>query len=387
VVGAHVVAPTAEAAMQTAQEIGYPVALKILSRQITHKSDVGGVAIDLEDGDAVRVSVAAMNKRVAQLRPDAVIAGYTVQPMVRRPQALELIVGSSVDALFGPVLLFGQGGTSADVVDDRAFALPPLNAPLARALIGRTRVARLLAGWRDVPPTDVDAVVAVLTALSELLADESRIAEIDINPLLADAQGVIALDARVRVSDRTPGGAERFAIRPYPSELSETIEWQGRTLTLRPIRPEDEDQHRAFLDQLDPVDIRMRLFYSRRSLERSELARLTQIDYGREMAFIATALTPHGDEETLGVVRAVCDPDNRDAEFGIVVRSDLKGAGLGERLMRKLIAHLRSRGTQRLVAIVLNENRRMLKLAEDLGFEFDLVQPDAESKSIFLRLP
>ena len=272
------------------------------------------------------------------------------------------------------------------MVDDRAFALPPLNAPLARALIGRTRVARLLAGWRDVPPTDVDAVVAVMTALSELLADEPRIAEIDINPLLADAQGVIALDARVRVSDRTPGGAERFAIRPYPSELCETIEWQGRTLTLRPIRPEDEDQHRAFLDQLDPVDIRMRLFYSRRSLERSELARLTQIDYGREMAFIATALTPHGDEETLGVVRAVCDPDNRDAEFGIVVRSDLKGAGLGERLMRKLIAHLRSRGTQRLVAIVLNENRRMLKLAEDLGFEFDLVQPDAESTSISLRL-
>ena len=156
----------------------------------------------------------------------------------------------------------------------------------------RTRVARLLAGWRDVPPADIDAVCRVLTMLSQLLADEPRIVEIDINPLLADADGVIALDARIRVSTDAPGGAAHFSIQPYPAHLSEPFEWQGRMLTLRPIRPEDEAQHLEFLGKLDPVDVRMRVFYSRRSIERSELARLTQIDYEREMAFIATAPAP-----------------------------------------------------------------------------------------------
>jgi acetyltransferase len=265
-------------------------------------------------------------------------------------------------------------------------ALPPLNAPLARALIQRTRVARLLQGWRDVPAADLVAIESVLVAVSELLAAEPRIAEIDINPLIADAQGVIALDARVRVSAAAPGGARNFAIRPYPSELVEAIEWQGRALTLRPIRPEDEAQHLAFLAQLDPIDIRMRLFYSRRSIERSELARLTQIDYEREMAFIATSVLEGGGEETLGVARAQCDPDNQEAEFGIVVRSDLKGGGLGAVLMRKLIAHLRARGTRRLVATVLNENTRMLELARELGFEFDEQQPDPATRRIHLPL-
>jgi acetyltransferase len=271
-------------------------------------------------------------------------------------------------------------------VADRAIALPPLNAPLARALVDRTRVARLLAGWRDVPPADMGAVLKVLTAVSDLLASEPRIAELDINPLLADAQGVIALDARVRVSAAAPGGAAHFAIRPYPAELVETADWQGRALTLRPIRPEDEAQHLAFLEKLDPVDIRMRIFYSRRTIERSELARLTQIDYEREMAFIATARTDAGGEETLGVARAICDPDNHDAEFGIMVRSDLKGGGLGERLMRKLIDHLQARGTRRLVATVLRENERMLELARDLGFERAAEQPDPSVWAIHLNL-
>jgi len=362
------------------------VALKILSPQITHKSDVGGVALDLEDAAELREAVFAMKRRVARLRPDAAIEGFTVQSMVRRPKAQELIVGASVDPLFGPVLLFGQGGTAVEVLADRAVALPPLNAPLARALIARTRVSRLLAGWRDVPAADLEAVVGVLTTLSQLLADEPRIAELDINPLLADADGVIALDARVRVQAAAPGGAARFAIRPYPAELVETIDWQGRTLTLRPIRPEDETQHLEFLSRLDPLDIRMRVFYSRRSIERSELARLTQIDYEREMAFVATAPRPDGGEETLGVVRATCDPDNRDAEFGIVVRSDLKGGGLGEHLMRKLIDYLRARGTQRLVATVLRENTRMLDLATGLGFTTEAAQPDDDTCAIQLPL-
>ncbi len=386
VAGTRVVDTDPRAAVRAAEAIGYPVALKILSPQITHKSDVGGVALDLEDGAAVHDAAATMLRRVAHLKPDATVSGFTVQAMVRRPHALELIVGASVDPLFGPVVLFGQGGTSVEVVADRAIALPPLNAPLARALIAGTRVSRLLAGWRDVPAADLDAVVSVLTVVSQLLADEPRIAEIDINPLLADAAGVVALDARVRVSAAAPGGAAHFAIRPYPSELVETIAWQGREVTLRPIRPEDEAQHLEFLGRLDPVDIRMRVFYSRRSIERSELARLTQIDYEREMAFIATAPKVEGGEETLAVVRAICDPDNHDAEFGIVVRSDLKGGGLGERMMQKLIQHLRARGVQRLVATVLTENKRMLELAHDLGFVVDAEQPEVETRSIHLDL-
>ncbi len=377
-------ADPAEAAAAAAA-IGYPVVLKILSRDISHKSDVGGVVLQLETEAEVRQAAEAMLARVRRLRPQALVQGFTVQAMVRRPQALELIVGSHVDPLFGPVILFGQGGTAVEVVADRAVALPPLNEPLAEALIARTRIARLLAGWRDVPAADRGAVVRVLTTLSQLLADEPRIAEIDINPLLADAAGVVALDARVRVSAAEPGGAARFAIRPYPSAQVETVEWRGQPVVLRPIRPEDEARHRAFLERLDPVDIRMRIFYSRRSIERSELARLTQVDYERELAYVATQ-GPGTAEETLAVVRAVIDPDNADAEFGIVVRSDLKGGGLGEMLMHKLIGHLRERGTRRLVGTVLLENARMLELARLLGFESMPLEAGSDSVRIVLSL-
>jgi acetyltransferase len=368
VVPTRSVPATAEAASRAAQALGFPVALKILSPDITHKSDVGGVALDLENATAVRSAARAMLKRVTRHQPDARLAGFTVQPMVRRPRALELIVGASVDPLFGPTLLFGQGGTAVELLADRALALPPLNEPLARQLIARTRISRLMAGWRDVPPVNQAAVVGVLTALSELLAREPRIAELDINPLLADADGVVALDARVRVSAQAPGGADHFAIRPYPAEWTETFDWQDRPVTLRAIRPEDEAQHLAFLESLDPEDVRLRVFYSRRTIERSELARLTQIDYEREICFVATAPMAGGGEETLGVVRALCDPDNIQAEFGIVVRSQLKGGGLGRRLMDKLLTTLRGKGTVWLIANVLKENHRMLAMARQLGF-------------------
>ena len=386
VVATTIAGPTPQAAVQAARTLGFPVVLKVLSAQISHKSDVGGVALNLESEQEVATAAQAMLVRAAQQRPDAVIEGFTVQPMVRRPRALELIIGSSIDPQFGPVLLFGQGGTAVEVMADRAVALPPLNAALARALIERTRVARLLHGWRDVPPADIDAVVSTLLAVSDLLAREPRIAEIDINPLLCDAQGALALDARVRVSATAPGGAQRFAIRPYPEELVETVAWQGRALMLRPIRPEDEPQHAAFVERLDPLDMRLRFFYSRRSIGHTEMARLTQIDYEREMAFIATAADAAGREETLGVARAVADPDNEQAEFAIVVRSDLKGGGLGELLMRKLITHFRSRGTRRMVGDVLKENERMLELARHLGFEVDPSAPDPDTTRVVLAL-
>jgi len=354
--------------LAAAEAIGYPVVLKILSDDITHKSDVGGVMLDIANAVELERAAAVMLARVREARPRARLQGYTVQSMVRRAHARELIVGASIDAVFGPVLLFGQGGTAVEVLADRAVALPPLNVPLARALVGRTRVARLLGAWRDTPAADMDALYGVLVAVSQLLADVPELAELDINPLLVNEEGVIALDARMRVSARCPAGARSFAIRPYPAELSESLRWDDRLLTLRPVRPEDEAQHRAFLEALDPEDVRLRVFYSRRSIEHSELARLLQIDYEREMAFIAVAADPDGREQTLGVVRAVADPDNEAAEFGIIVRSDLKGQGLGRLLMDKLIRYLRARGTRRLVGEVIVENSRMRALAHELGF-------------------
>ena len=223
-------------------------------------------------------------------------------------------------------------------------------------------------------------------AVSQLLADVPELAELDINPLIVNHEGVMALDARIRLSASRPGGAANFAIRPYPSELAETLPWQGRTLELRPIRPEDEAGHVEFLTHLDPEDIRMRVFYSRRTMERSELARLTQIDYTREMAFIAVAPGPDGAPQTLGVARALADPDNIAAEFGIIIRSELKGGGLGRMLMDKLIAYLRANGTRRLVATVLRENQRMLELARSLGFRDAAVQPEHDTRDIVLDL-
>ncbi|HMN20904.1 MAG TPA: bifunctional acetate--CoA ligase family protein/GNAT family N-acetyltransferase [Ottowia sp.] len=386
VVTTRTVPADAEAAAAEAARIGFPVVIKILSADISHKSDVGGVVLNLQDEGDVRAAAHAMLARIGKSHPQARLEGFTVQAMVRLKQAQELIIGASIDPSFGPVILFGQGGTAVEVMKDSAMALPPLNAPLARALIQRTRVARLLAGYRDVPPARVDAVIDTLTAVSQLLADVPEVAELDINPLIVNHESAVALDARIRVSSARPAGAARFAIAPYPAELIETVDWQGQRLTLRPVRPEDEAQHRAFLESLSPDDIRMRIFHSRRTLERSELARMVQIDYTREMAFIATAADPAGGERTLGVVRALADPDNIEAEFGIILRPELKGTGLGRMLMDKLIAYLRAAGTERLVAIVLTENRRMRELAQGLGFVETTLPEDRDLRHITLEL-
>jgi acetyltransferase len=362
------VAATAIEAVSAAKAIGYPVVLKILSPDITHKTDVGGVALNLENDKDVRDAARAILKRVAAQRPKARVSGFSVQSMVRRPGAHELIAGASVDPLFGPVILFGQGGTAVEVVADRALALPPLSVPLARELVARTRVAKLLAGYRDRPPADLAAIYRTLELISQLVIDLPQIVELDINPLLADEQGAIALDARVRVERAQTSGYERLAIRPYPRELEEHIEWNAGRVLLRPIRPEDSAQHLRFLENLDPEDTRMRIFHSRRHIAQSELARLTQIDYEREMAFVAAASGEHREAQTLGVVRAVTDPENMQAEFGLIVRSDLKGKGLGRILLAKMIRYCRARGTKMLVGDVLRDNHRMRTLARELGF-------------------
>lgn len=380
------VGASAGAAAAAASEIGYPVALKILSPDISHKSDVGGVCLGLRDEGELERAAVEMLARVRAAQPGARITGFTVQAMASRPFAQELIVGASVDPVFGPVLMFGQGGTAVEVIADRAVALPPLNRVLAKELISRTQVRRLLAGYRDHPPAKIDAICDVLIALSQMLADLPELAELDINPLWANHEGVIALDARVRVSRAARAGAAHFAITPYPAELAHTVTWQGESVEIRPIRPEDEPQHRAFVEQLRPDDLRLRFFSVRRELPRSELARLTQIDYAREMAFIAVRTLPDGSRQTLGVARAVTDPDNADAEFAIIVRSDLKARGLGRLLMRTLIEFMRERGTQRLVGLVLRENLPMRSLALSVGFDLDEAGSDVDALRFVLEL-
>jgi acetyltransferase len=371
------VAADADAAAGAAGRIGYPVVLKIVSPDITHKSDVGGVALGLADEAALREAAARMLERVRAAQPQARVGGFTVQAMASRPMAQELIVGASIDPNFGPVLMLGHGGTAVEVRADRAIGLPPLNRALARELVSRTQVSRLLAGYRDHPAARLDAVGDALVALSQMLADLPELAELDINPLWADHDGVLALDARIRLSRVPVAGAERFAIRPYPDALVETLAWQGEALTLRPVRPEDEPAHRRFVEQLSPDDLRFRFFNARRELAHSELARLTQIDYAREMAFIAVRPGADGTSETLGVARAAVDPDNLEAEFAVVVRSDLQGRGLGRLLMDKLIAYQAAQGTQRLVGLVLRDNVAMRAFMQRLGFEAEGGDSDA----------
>ncbi|RTL33487.1 MAG: bifunctional acyl-CoA synthetase/GNAT family N-acetyltransferase [Burkholderiales bacterium] len=373
------VLPTPDAAAEAAARIDGPVVLKIVSPDILHKSDAGGVRLNLVGSDAVHHAARAMLEGLALSHPKARLDAFNVQALVQRPDAHELIVGAHVDPSFGPVVLFGQGGIAVEVIGDRAVALPPLNRALARDLIDRTRVRRLLAGYRSRPPADLDAIADVLIAVARMLADLPEVAELDINPLWADDRGVLALDGRVRLCAAQPAGVARFAIRPYPAHLERRVSWQGRALLLRPIRPEDEARHRDFLDAVTPDDMRLRFFQAPHRLSHDELARLTQIDYEREMALIAV----DEDQRTLGVGRLVRDPDNIEAEFALLVRSDLQRQGLGRRLMQALLDHAAAQGTQRVVGHVLRENQGMLALVRSLGFE---VRPDADEPAHVLRV-
>jgi acetyltransferase len=370
------IARDADQAALLAEELGYPVALKILSGDITHKTEVGGVVLDLTDARRLREAAAGMLERVQTLRPQARVQGFTVQRMARRSGAQELILGASIDPIFGPCILFGHGGTAVEVIRDTAIGLPPLNAALARHVIERTRVARLLRGYRDHPPARLEAVEQALVQLARLITDHRQIAELDINPLLADSEGVIALDARVRLLDEKLEAYARPAIRPYPDELEEWVTLAtGERVQLRPIRPEDEPAHRELLDRTDPVDRRFRFFRSVNYMTHLQLAPFTQIDYEREMAFIATQ-SLDGAAVTLGVVRAVADANNDEAEFAVLVRSDLKRRGIGRLLLDKLIRYQKSRGTRRLVGHVLADNTAMLSLAASLGFDSEFHPAD-----------
>lgn len=371
VVETHV-ASTVEAAAAHAEKIGFPVALKILSPDLTHKSDAGGVALGLESPDRVKAAARHMIEHIGKTHPDARLQGFTVQRMIQRPGAHELMLGMAEDATFGPILRFGHGGAATLVINDRAVSLPPLNLALAESLVAGTRISRLLRGYRDHPAADLPGLYLTLVKLSQLVIDCPEIVELDINPLLLDEHGALALDARIRVSPARLPGSGRLAIRPYPKELEEVCRLEkagGKTMLLRPILPSDAQAYRLFLQTLSPEDVRNRFFCAMRQLPLSELSRVAQIDYDREMTLIMTDRNEAGEEEILGVMRLATDPDNQCAEMGIVVGTAWQSKGLGSALLSKGIRYCRERGTAGMAGTVLGENARMLALAKKFGFE------------------
>jgi acetyltransferase len=344
--------------------------VKILSPDITHKSDVDGVVLNLTRVEDVIAATERMLAHIACVRPDARLEGVTIHPMISRPNARELIAGIADDETFGPVIVFGRGGKAAEIINDRALALPPLDMALARDLVSRTRVARLLKTYRDVPAADSEAVHLTLVKLAQLSADVPEVRELDLNPLLADASGVVVLDQRVSIAPidrhKARGPNYRFAIAPYPRNWERHLKLgDGLRVFVRSVRPEDDELYRRFFMTISQEDLRLRFFAPVKEFSHAFIARLTQIDYSRALALCAI---DEATGEMLGGVRLTQDVDRQSGEYAILLRSDLKGRGLGWSLMQLMIDYARSEGLKTVEGQVLSENHVMLTMCTQLGF-------------------
>jgi acetyltransferase len=363
---------TADDAAAAAELLGFPAVVKLRQSEQPSARASNGLALDLHDVREVGLAASLLCARRGR-QPGIRDDGLLVQRQA--PRSRELRVRVADDATFGPVISFGQGGTTADIAHDDSADLPPLNLALARGLIARTRVAAMLAGFRDMPPADTEAVAETLVRISQLFVDFPEIAELEVNPLFADSDGVLAVDAwlRLRQPDDTGGG---LAITPYPNELEE--HWTARDgvrQIIRPIRPEDAEEHGAFFSRLSPQDIRYRFFSAMRELSSEQMARLTQVDYDREMAFIAVQ---EASGETVGVARLVCDSEDDEGEFAVIVQADMKGKGVASQLMRRLIDWARGRGVRAIVGLVLADNAPMLAFMRHLGFSLHRMREEPD---------
>jgi acetyltransferase len=361
------------------------VVVKLLSKSVSHKSDVGGVVLNIETAKSAYEAARRIEENLRQHAPDASIDGFAVQPMIERKQAQELILGIGHDVIFGPIILFGTGGVAVEVVDDTAIALPPLDDVLAGGLIDRTRIGRLLAGFRDRKPADRASLIRALNALSQLIVDFPCIVAADINPLLADGEGVIALDARFEIDPESverPGPNPSLIIRPYPADWASDMAVRDRTYHVRPIRPADVALYPDFFDRMDKEDMRLRFFSLSKHFSDKLLIRLTQLDYDREMAFVAL----DRDGNLCGVARIFADPDHETAEYALLVRSDLKGQGLGWALLRHLVDYAKADGLKRIDGMVLSENAGMLKMCREFGFQLAVDRNDPGIVKVSLDL-
>lgn len=364
------VARSPSEAADKAEELGGNVALKILSPDVPDRAAVGGFALALDTPEEVLAAASAVLRRVQHWTPDARIEGFAVQPMLARHSAYEVIIGVRTGRLFGstPVLLFGHGGMESQVINDIAYALPHLNMHLAHELMSRTRLYSVL---KSSPgrPADLDGVALTLIKVSQMIVDLGEIVELDINPLWVGANGVLALNAVISIAPAQGEATGRLAIRPYPKELERTIPLpDGRTFHMRPILPEDEPVLQAMVRRMRPEDRRLRFFQPIKELSHDMAARLTQLDYDREMAFVMTGEGVAGKADIWGVVRLNADPDLEKAEYAIALDPSMTGLGLGPMLMRCIIEYARKRGIRELYGEVLRENESMLKLNRALGF-------------------
>lgn len=372
-----------------AQQLGYPVAMKIHSPDITHKSDVGGVRLNLANGPEVRAAYHDMMERVRKVKPDARVEGVAIQPMVKKRNGRELMVGIVSDPVFGPIITFGAGGTAVEVLSDRAVSLPPLNQHLVENLINGTRVSRMLGAFRDLPPVDMEALETLLLRVSEMVCELPWIKEMDINPLIIDESGALAADARVIIGTG-PVSADRYAhmaICPYPAHL--VSHWQlddGYDVTLRPMRPEDAELVQSFVRDMSEQSRYFRFMDAMRELSPAMLSNLTQFDYDREMALVATVVEG-GREIQIGVARYAINPDGRSCEFAVAVADDWHSHGIGHKLMSRLMEVARSEHALEIIeGDVLAKNSRMIALAKSMGFAIEPVADDPGLRKMSRRL-
>ena len=363
-------------ALLIAQQLGFPVAMKVNSHDITHKSDVGGVLLNLNDAHEVRAAYHHIHETVRRNRPDARLDGISVEAMIVKPNGRELMIGMTSDPAFGPVITFGSGGTTVEIMGARAVALPPLNKFLAGELIGETPVSKMLGVFRQMPPANMEALEDVLLRVSEMVCELSLLKEMDINPLILDENGALAADARVIVEYRAPN-IDRYAhmaICPYPAQL--VRQWQladGTDITIRPIRPEDAEVDQRFVRELSKESKYFRFMNIMQELPETMLASLTQIDYSREMALIA--VTQEQDKEiALGVARYAINPDGTSCKFALVVADNVTGKGLGQKLLISLMEAAREQGLKIIEGEVLHNNHNMLKLMNRLGFSTETTE-------------
>jgi acetyltransferase len=384
-----ILARSATEAMLVANQLGYPVALKIDSIDIPHKSDVQGVVLNVVNAAGVRDGWQDMMATVGRNCPKAHINGVTVQNMSGKPEGRELFIGVSTDELFGPVISFGAGGVMIELIADRSIELPPLNQFLAHRLIDRVRSAEMFGAWRGAAPINRDALEQMLLRVSEMVCALPQLREMDINPVIVDAQGALAVDARIvlQQSAAEPGNYDHLAISPYPSDKE--MEWpllDGSRYIVRPLHPHDAGMLQDLVRGLSAESRYFRFVSSMRELSERMLAKFTLIDYDREMALVAIypEKTPNADgsftetERIIGVSRYVTNPDKSTCEFSLVIADEFSGKGLGSRMMLSIMDMARSRGLAYIEGLVLNNNHSMLKLMRSLGFDVKAFEDDPD---------
>lgn len=375
-----VVAHSPTEAIFIAQQLGFPVAMKVDSPDLAQKSEAGGVRLNIASTESVLSAYQDIVGAVRQRHPEARINGVSIEPHLARSNAREIMVGTFRDPVFGPVITFGAGGTDTELFRDRALALPPLNAFLARDLIESTRIGQALGQAGQTPALERTLIEKVLIGISELVCELSWVKELEINPLIVDENGAIAADARI-VIDHARGAEHgdfgHLAISPYPSHLLQRWQIAGCNVTVRPVRPEDAPLEQAFVASMSEESRFFRFMDSIRELPPTLLARFTQIDYSREMALLAT-INDDGKERLVGSARYALSPDGEAAEFALAVADEWQQCGLGRRLMATLVDCARQAGYRTMVGDVLSANAKMLRLMEGFGFS---ILPHPEDRS------